>query len=213
MRPKHTAGTFLALEIRSLPAEFRSCVGPELNGSVINSFSGVDRSGSLSSLWIFFIWNANYGPVGHTIYDVSSSGVARDWVHENFVASEKKQEMKSVWNETNKKQQPFFIVYFSAGHNFPICSARRKRKRERRPISRCCWLAWRVIFVLGKKRDIILAREYSQPRSPSVKLNSNGKNKEKTPTSPSGWSRDDVVGARKIKKEIIFIFPLCLVET
>ena len=50
-----TAGTFLALEIRSLPVECRSCVGPELNGSV-NSFRGgakVDRSGSLPPLW----WN------------------------------------------------------------------------------------------------------------------------------------------------------------
>ena len=112
MRPKHTAGTFLALEIRSLPAEFRSCVGPELNGSVINSFSGVDRSGSLSSLWIFLIWNANYGPVGHTIYDVSSSGVARDWVHENFVASEKKNKKWKVFEmKQTKSNNPFYCLF------------------------------------------------------------------------------------------------------
>ena len=112
MRPKHTAGTFLALEIRSLPAEFRSCVGPELNGSVINSFSGVDRSGSLSSLWIFFIWNANYGPVGHTIYDVSSSGVARDWVHENFVASEKKTRNEKCLKWNKQKATTLFYCLF-----------------------------------------------------------------------------------------------------
>ena len=112
MRPKHAAGTFLALEIRSLPAEFRSCVGPELNGSVINSFSGVDRSGSLSSLWIFFIWNANYGPVGHTIYDVSSSGVARDWVHENFVASEKKTRNEKCLKWNKQKATTLFYCLF-----------------------------------------------------------------------------------------------------
>ena len=41
-----TAGTFLALEIRSLPVECRSCVGAELNGSV-NSFRGGGESGSI----------------------------------------------------------------------------------------------------------------------------------------------------------------------
>ena len=42
-----TAGTFLALEIRSLPVECRSCVGAELNGSVNSLRRGGVESGSI----------------------------------------------------------------------------------------------------------------------------------------------------------------------